>query len=282
MMASLVVRRYGLRPLTTPLPVSYHLRSFSTKPDSSKALTSSGSLLARALAETKKAGAEFSQGTKQFYYNLKHVYGTLVPALKRGEHLSRGDLILVRKTKSDVMRLIPFSLYFCIPLSAVLLPFVMRILPQIIPSTFWTASNRDMEGHRGCRCDVYECLGQNVLAMVLLHMINSTGPVNLPAHRISFLEIRAGVGILLCCTQQVIDLVLDLHHVHHRDPSIRHIKLLYHSCVVGLASACGVEGGLVEDEGVLFLYHSLADNFGSKFLEVGIFPEKTHSFACHV
>eukprot|EP01113_Clastostelium_recurvatum_P006580 TRINITY_DN12989_c0_g1_i6.p1 TRINITY_DN12989_c0_g1~~TRINITY_DN12989_c0_g1_i6.p1 ORF type:complete len:382 (+),score=73.34 TRINITY_DN12989_c0_g1_i6:110-1147(+) len=148
MMASLVVRRYGLRPLTTPLPVFYYLRSFSTKPDSSKALASSGSLLSRALAETKKAGAEFSQGTKQFYYNLKNVYGTLVPALKRGEHLSRGDLILVRKTKSDVLRLVPFSLYFCIPLSAVLLPVVMRILPQIIPSTFWTASSKEQMSRR--------------------------------------------------------------------------------------------------------------------------------------
>jgi len=85
----------------------------------------------------------FRQGAKVFYSNLKYVYGSVYPLVRSGKPLERKDLLLFQKTKSDALRLIPFGIYFTIPGSALLLPVVIKLVPQIIPSPFWTAKDRE-------------------------------------------------------------------------------------------------------------------------------------------
>ena len=73
---------------------------------------------------------------------------SLVKDMIGGSILTRRDKRQIVRTGTDVLRLVPFSLFLIIPFMEFLLPFAVRIFPGLLPSPFRTdsqSSHRDFE-----------------------------------------------------------------------------------------------------------------------------------------
>ena len=53
-----------------------------------------------------------------------------------GNVLTRRERKQLLRTVSDLFRLIPFSMFVIIPMMEFLLPFALRLFPNMLPSTF--------------------------------------------------------------------------------------------------------------------------------------------------
>lgn len=53
-----------------------------------------------------------------------------------GSVLTRRERKQLLRTVSDLFRLIPFSMFVIIPMMEFLLPFALRLFPNMLPSTF--------------------------------------------------------------------------------------------------------------------------------------------------
>lgn len=74
-------------------------------------------------------------GTKLLGYECK-VASKLLIKLIAGYNLSRRESNHLQKTITDLARLIPFSMFIIIPFAEFLLPFALKIFPNLLPSTY--------------------------------------------------------------------------------------------------------------------------------------------------
>lgn len=74
----------------------------------------------------------FGADVRASYYLTKRVV--------RGYPLTLRERQLLVRTTSDCLKLIPFSLFIIIPFAEVLLPFFLRLFPNMLPSTFFQRS----------------------------------------------------------------------------------------------------------------------------------------------
>ena len=77
----------------------------------------------------------FKNGSVLFRKNFTISKGLLSKKLK-GDELSFRENQLLVKTSSDVLKLIPFSFFIIVPFAELALPFVLKVWPQMLPSTF--------------------------------------------------------------------------------------------------------------------------------------------------
>lgn len=70
----------------------------------------------------------------------------LVGKLLRGESLTRREYRLLIRTTGDMFRLVPFSVFIIVPFMEFLLPVFIKFFPGMLPSTFETASERELKG----------------------------------------------------------------------------------------------------------------------------------------
>lgn len=61
-----------------------------------------------------------------------------------GTPVTRRERNQFRKAVADIFRLAPFSVFIIIPFAEVALPFVVKLFPNILPSTFESSSSRDL------------------------------------------------------------------------------------------------------------------------------------------
>ena len=54
----------------------------------------------------------------------------------QGSTLTRRERKQLLRTVSDLFRVVPFSMFIIIPVGELLLPFFLRIFPNMLPSTF--------------------------------------------------------------------------------------------------------------------------------------------------
>lgn len=77
----------------------------------------------------------FKNGSFLFKKNFTISKGLLSKKL-RGDELTYRENDLLVKTTSDVLKLIPFSFFILVPFAELLLPVVLKVWPQMLPSTF--------------------------------------------------------------------------------------------------------------------------------------------------
>ena len=66
---------------------------------------------------------------------MKTASGILKNSLQ-GKHMTRRERLQLIRTTLDLVRLVPFSLFIIIPFMEFLLPFAIKIFPNMLPSTF--------------------------------------------------------------------------------------------------------------------------------------------------
>lgn len=74
-------------------------------------------------------------GTKLLWSEMK-VAKEIIGKISRGGGMSRRERIQLLRTTTDLFRLVPFSLFIIIPFMELLLPFALKLFPNMLPSTF--------------------------------------------------------------------------------------------------------------------------------------------------
>lgn len=83
----------------------------------------------------------YVNGTKLLGYEMKTSCKLLVKFMQ-GYELSRRERNQLKRTTSDVFRLVPFSAFIIIPFAELLLPIALKLFPNLLPSTYESSSDR--------------------------------------------------------------------------------------------------------------------------------------------
>eukprot|EP00546_Thalassionema_frauenfeldii_P002130 CAMPEP_0178933044 /NCGR_PEP_ID=MMETSP0786-20121207/23019_1 /TAXON_ID=186022 /ORGANISM="Thalassionema frauenfeldii, Strain CCMP 1798" /LENGTH=739 /DNA_ID=CAMNT_0020610533 /DNA_START=521 /DNA_END=2740 /DNA_ORIENTATION=- len=83
----------------------------------------------------KHEAHHYWMGTKLLYADVQTAWKLLNRTLQ-GSGLTRRERKQLLRTVSDLFRLVPFSMFILIPFMEFLLPFALRIFPNMLPSTF--------------------------------------------------------------------------------------------------------------------------------------------------
>lgn len=83
----------------------------------------------------KEVISHYWLGTKLLWEEIKMASQILGRVVKGSEMTRRERMHLVR-TSSDLFRLVPFSVFVIVPFMELLLPFALKLFPNMLPSTF--------------------------------------------------------------------------------------------------------------------------------------------------
>mmetsp|Transcript_406 Transcript_406/g.569 ORF Transcript_406/g.569 Transcript_406/m.569 type:complete len:914 (-) Transcript_406:43-2784(-) len=83
----------------------------------------------------KHEAQHYWMGTKLLYADVQTAWKLLNRTLQ-GSAMTRRERKQLLRTVSDLFRLVPFSMFVLIPFMEFLLPFALRIFPNMLPSTF--------------------------------------------------------------------------------------------------------------------------------------------------
>lgn len=75
------------------------------------------------------------QKTKLFVWNVRACSGIVWRMLK-GHELTRRERRQLRQTFIDLLRVVPFAVFFIVPFMEFLLPVALKLFPNMLPSTF--------------------------------------------------------------------------------------------------------------------------------------------------
>lgn len=78
-------------------------------------------------------------GSIQLAKNMRESYGILAKTL-RGESLTRRERQLLVRTTADMFRLVPFLVIVIVPFAEFALPVLLKLFPNMLPSTFTSKS----------------------------------------------------------------------------------------------------------------------------------------------
>ncbi|KAG0347882.1 hypothetical protein BG004_006678, partial [Podila humilis] len=90
----------------------------------------------------KNEMVHYWHGTKLLGTEIK-ISTKLANSIFHGKKLTRREQQQLRRTTKDLLRLIPFSVFVIVPFMEFLLPFALRLFPNMLPSTFEHASEAD-------------------------------------------------------------------------------------------------------------------------------------------
>lgn len=74
-------------------------------------------------------------GSKLLWADIK-VAKTIMQRVLRGSELSRRERRQLIRTVQDVLRIVPLSIFVIVPFMELLLPFALKLFPNMLPSTF--------------------------------------------------------------------------------------------------------------------------------------------------
>ncbi|XP_031633656.1 mitochondrial proton/calcium exchanger protein [Contarinia nasturtii] len=131
----------------------------STQIEVGEATTSAASTAAATVTATAVAPKVVKKSLKQriwdelvhYYHGFRllfidmNVARKLVGKLLHGESLTRREYRLLIRTTGDMFRLVPFSVFIIVPFMEFLLPVFIKFFPGMLPSTFETASERELK-----------------------------------------------------------------------------------------------------------------------------------------
>ncbi|GMM49178.1 Ylh47 protein [Starmerella bacillaris] len=91
--------------------------------------------------KVKKEAKHYWEGTKLLGYEVK-VSTKLALKMGSGRELTRREDRQLRRTLQDIARLVPFAMFVLVPFAELLLPLALKIFPNLLPSTYETATAR--------------------------------------------------------------------------------------------------------------------------------------------
>lgn len=133
----------SVRPVVRVVPLCSlqygHFQRFQSNVPQTKPATPKPkeSLMQRIKHEVK----HYVNGTKLLGYELK-ISTKLLAKFVQGYELSRRENNQLKRTMSDIFRLVPFSAFVIIPFAELLLPIALKIFPNLLPSTYESGSER--------------------------------------------------------------------------------------------------------------------------------------------
>jgi hypothetical protein len=83
----------------------------------------------------KEGLLHYWQGSKLLAYETK-ISSRLLLKLLKGDNLIRREQIQLRRTTSDLLRLVPFAVILIVPFLEFALPILLKFFPNMLPSTF--------------------------------------------------------------------------------------------------------------------------------------------------
>jgi LETM1 and EF-hand domain-containing protein 1 len=83
----------------------------------------------------KKEAAHYWAGTKLLGSEIA-ISAKLQKKVLGGGSLTRRERRQLRRTTSDLLRLLPFSVFLIVPFMELLLPVALKLFPNMLPSTF--------------------------------------------------------------------------------------------------------------------------------------------------
>eukprot|EP01112_Ceratiomyxa_fruticulosa_P003168 TRINITY_DN13541_c0_g2_i1.p1 TRINITY_DN13541_c0_g2~~TRINITY_DN13541_c0_g2_i1.p1 ORF type:complete len:619 (-),score=141.05 TRINITY_DN13541_c0_g2_i1:145-1896(-) len=125
--------------------LSLFSKNFSTAPNQPEPFADR---MKRYQAKTKKVLNHYWLGTKLLGKNIKLTFN-LVKQVLRGETLTRRERRLLVQTSADLFRLIPFIIILVVPFLEFSLPFLLRIFPNMLPSTYtWKSEHEEAQAKK--------------------------------------------------------------------------------------------------------------------------------------
>ncbi|ANZ75331.1 BA75_02695T0 [Komagataella pastoris] len=92
--------------------------------------------------KVKHEANHYWDGTKLLGYEIKISF-KLLCKLAGGYELSRREHSQLTRTTTDLLRLIPFSVFVLIPFAELLLPVALKLFPNLLPSTYESKAERN-------------------------------------------------------------------------------------------------------------------------------------------
>ena len=129
------------RIIRLPPPVLLRaVRYQSTKPiDNSSKSTSLSEpkppLASRAWSKVKHEASHYWNGSKLLAKEVR-IASRLQWKLLHGDSLTRRERRQLKRTTTDILRLIPFAVFVIVPFMELLLPVALKLFPNMLPSTF--------------------------------------------------------------------------------------------------------------------------------------------------
>ncbi|ORZ00089.1 LETM1-like protein-domain-containing protein [Absidia repens] len=92
--------------------------------------------------KVKAEAVHYWHGTKLLGLEIR-ISSKLIRKLLGGSRLTRREARQLRRTTSDLLRLIPFAVFLIVPFMELLLPVALKLFPNMLPSTFENKSIED-------------------------------------------------------------------------------------------------------------------------------------------
>ncbi|WVR06029.1 hypothetical protein IAU60_003057 [Kwoniella sp. DSM 27419] len=124
----------ALPPKATQLAAEQTEKEVAKKEDK-KDKKPTGPLPARVWATVKKEAAHYWAGTKLLGQEIK-ITSKIQWKVLNGGTLTRRERRQLKRTTTDLLRLLPFSVFVIVPFMELLLPVALKLFPNMLPSTF--------------------------------------------------------------------------------------------------------------------------------------------------
>jgi LETM1 and EF-hand domain-containing protein 1 len=83
----------------------------------------------------KEVADHYWLGSKLLWSDIK-VARKLLGRVLEGHSMTRRERLQLIRTTTDIFRLVPFSIFVIVPFMELLLPFALKLFPNMLPSTF--------------------------------------------------------------------------------------------------------------------------------------------------
>ncbi|KAI0048538.1 LETM1-domain-containing protein [Auriscalpium vulgare] len=106
-----------------------------TPPAPTKSDAPTEPVLKRAWKKVKHEAQHYWHGSKLLAKEVR-ISGRLQWKILHGESLTRRERRQLRRTTTDLLRLVPFAVFIVVPFMELLLPVALKLFPNMLPSTF--------------------------------------------------------------------------------------------------------------------------------------------------
>ncbi|KAH3898867.1 Ylh47p SCDLUD_005206 [Saccharomycodes ludwigii] len=90
----------------------------------------------------KREARHYLDGTKLLGLEMK-ISSKLLFKMSLGYELTRREMLQLKRTTGDVLRLFPFAAFVIIPFAELLLPIALKIFPNLLPSTYESSVDKE-------------------------------------------------------------------------------------------------------------------------------------------
>ncbi|KAF5097961.1 hypothetical protein DV451_003616 [Geotrichum candidum] len=125
--------------------------------------------------KVKHEAQHYWDGTKLLGYEIK-VSTKLVAKMASGYELTRREDRQLQRTITDIIRLVPFSMFVIVPFAELLLPVALKLFPNMLPSTYESGKDKEAKTKklRKTRTNVSQFLRKTVVESGMKFPVTTT------------------------------------------------------------------------------------------------------------